>query len=375
MTTTINTESNSPAHSGSGNLRNLGRMGDQKLAALAEQMTSYAETHPVTWQAVITEVESRGMTAPAPTNTPPPEPKGLTFAPQKAAPSKADPATILDGSPEVIMEYKFDGWRMIAIVDGNGDVELYARTGTRLTDHLPHIAAELSEHVAPGTILDGEAGVRDDDWGAVQGVLSGHPKEPSRAGQVGFYVFDCLQATGTDLMGEPLGIRHGVLDGILSKIPANAGEHAGIWSTPRFRATDAEYQRIVKEGFEGAVVKRLDAIYRPGTKGGGWTKLKVVGTEDVVVMGFRAGEGERGEQRHLGSIEFGQYLDGTLVQRGNVGGGFDDDTARWIWAHQDELLGRVLEISHFGKGDGFRHPQLVRLRDQGDKPAEQCLWS
>lgn len=44
-------------------------------------------------------------------------------------------------------------------------------------------------------------------------------------------------------------------------------------------------------------------------------------------------------------------------------GGYDDPTARWIWEHQDELLGRVIEISHFGKAEGFRHPQWMRLRD------------
>ena len=64
-------------------------------------------------------------------------------------------------------------------------------------------------------------------------------------------------------------------------------------------------------------------------------------------MGFRAGEGDRGQQRLLGAI----------------------------WEHQDELIGRVIEISHFGKAEGFRHPQWTRLRDSGDKAPEECLWS
>lgn len=374
--TTSTVTSSSPALSGSGNLRNFGQMGDKKLLALAEQMTAYAEVDPKGWKAVTKEVESRGFDMPAPDTAggPPPAPEGLTFTPHKAAPAKAT-ANILNGSPDVWMEQKFDGWRMIAIVDEGGTVELYARTGTRLTEHLPHVVEQLTGHVPAGTILDGEAGVACDSWSQVQGVLSGHPKEASRAGQVGFFVFDCLQADGEDLMNETLEVRHQRLAEILWGVPGPTGSAAGIWTTPRFEATEEAYQRIIAAGFEGAVIKKRDSIYKPGAKGAGWIKLKLAGTEDVVVMGFRAGEGDRGQQRLLGAIEFGQYLDGELVARGSVGGGFDDDTARWIWEHQDELIGRVIEISHFGKAEGFRHPQWMRLRDSGDKAPEECLWS
>ena len=76
----------------------------------------------------------------------------------------------------------------------------------------------------------------------------------------------------------------------------------------------------MRTGLEGIICKR-DAPYRSG-RGGDWVKVKVLGREEMIVLGWTA---PRGSRTGIGSLQLGYYApNGRLYYAGAVGTGFSD---------------------------------------------------
>ena len=96
---------------------------------------------------------------------------------------------------------------------------------------------------------------------------------------------------------------------------------------------DAVQAASVANGFEGVVIKRLDSVYEPGTRSGSWRKLKNVLGQEVVVAGYKPGQGNRAGL--IGSLLIGYHETGadgrrSLLYCGHVGTGFTDETLRML---------------------------------------------
>jgi ATP-dependent DNA ligase len=124
------------------------------------------------------------------------------------------------------------------------------------------------------------------------------------------------------------------------------------------------------------MVKWLDAPYGSGKRGAGWWKLKPQATVDVVVMGYKPGEGSF--EGLVGAIMFGQYDNGKLIYRGKCSG--MDLTERYDFTENaDDYIGTVIEVAHMGLMEpsseyplgAFRHPQFKRTRP--DRNAESVV--
>jgi ATP-dependent DNA ligase len=94
-------------------------------------------------------------------------------------------------------------------------------------------------------------------------------------------------------------------------------------------------------------------------------------TYDVVIMGYEEGKGKY--QGLIGSIVFGLYKDGTLIECGKCSG-MTDDVRKDFTMKQQKYIGRVIEIGAMErtKEGNFRHPAFKSLRD--DKKASDCTW-
>jgi len=117
------------------------------------------------------------------------------------------------------------------------------------------------------------------------------------------------------------------------------------------------FRRFVSQGFEGAMVKDLDAPYTQGKRSNAWLKVKAVDAEDCPVVSVHEGEGRlAGTMGHV-VVE----NNGRLVR---VGGGFSDEQRAMIWANRDTVIGSYLEVTFQSKTpDGsLRHPRI-----RGDK--------
>ena len=73
---------------------------------------------------------------------------------------------------------------------------------------------------------------------------------------------------------------------------------------------------------EGVVAKRRDSTYLPGRRSPRWRKVKHVRTQEVVIGGWRPGNGRRAGG--IGSLMMGVPDEDGLRYVGQVGTGFTD---------------------------------------------------
>lgn len=277
---------------------------------------------------------------------------------------------------EGVIQAKLDGIRLLAHVTEDGAF-LYARSGNSKSGKLPHVEASLAENLPAGTWLDGEAVVFNSDgtqaWGKAQSVLGANPGH-SESAQVAYVVFDLIAHGGIDARPLPFSKRRELLKAVF----AQADFDSSVVLIPQAEASEEAHEDNLANGFEGSVVKHLDAPYRSGVRGAGQFRLKPQATVDAVVMGFK--DGKSSFEGLVGALVFGQFdpATGKLVERGACSG-FDFQTRVDITNHKDAWLGRVIEVAHHGAmpptaanpHGALRHPQFKRTRT--DKDAMECV--
>jgi bifunctional non-homologous end joining protein LigD len=244
-------------------------------------------------------------------------------APQLAIIAAFPPADI-----EWLHEIKFDGYRMLVrIIDGKA--RFISRNGNDWTRKFSTIAALLDRFPAELALLDGEVvhlepnGVSS--FSALQADLSEH-----RMDHVVYCAFDLLYLDGYLLIECRLEHRKRALEMLIAAMPdrpVRYSEHV-CGNGPAFFAKACEH------GLEGIVSKRRDAPYRP-SRTGTWLKIKCMGREEFVVVGWTDPAGHR---QGLGSLLLGYYdADGNLHYAGRVGTGFSDKMLRELRERLDAL--------------------------------------
>ncbi|WP_447001752.1 DNA polymerase ligase N-terminal domain-containing protein [Saccharothrix isguenensis] len=273
--------------------------------------------------------------------------------PEFVAPMLATAAAVLPG-PEsrFAFEFKWDGVRAVARVEG-GRVQLTSRAGNDVTGTYPELQGLGAQLGATQVLLDGEivalSGGRP-SFGALQERMHASAAQARRlVGRVPvtFLVFDVLHLDGSPTVELPYSRRRELLEGL-----GLSGAH---WLTPKaFPGQGAAVLAASREqGLEGVVAKRLDSRYAPGRRSPHWVKVTAVLTQEVVVGGWRPGEGKRkglvgalllglpegsgSEGSGSGRAVAGGSGGGGLVFVGSVGTGFDQAELERLTARLSEL--------------------------------------
>ncbi|MCV7237481.1 ATP-dependent DNA ligase [Mycolicibacterium celeriflavum] len=207
-------------------------------------------------------------------------------------------------------EGKWDGYRVIVDAD-RGRLTVRSRRGRDVTAEFTQfeaLAADLAEH---HVILDGEAVALDES-----GVPSfTEMQNRARSTRVEFWAFDILHLDGRPLLKAKYADRRRLLEAL--------AEGGGL-IVPELLPGDGpealEYAR--KKGWEGVVAKKRDSTYQPGRRSSSWVKDKLWNTQEVVIGGWRQGEG--GRSSGIGALVLGIPADGGLQFVGRVGTGFTD---------------------------------------------------
>jgi bifunctional non-homologous end joining protein LigD len=207
-------------------------------------------------------------------------------------------------------EAKWDGYRLLVDAD-RGKVRLRSRSGRDLTEEFPQLhslAADLGDHHA---VLDGEVVALD---------ASGVPRfsemqNRARATRIEFRAFDLLYLDGRSLLRAKYRDRRKLLETLGS---------TGDLNVPDLLSGDGaealEYSR--EQQWEGVIAKKRDSTYQPGRRSASWVKDKYWNTQEVVIGGWRAGEG--GRTSGIGSLLMGIPADDGLHFAGRVGTGFTE---------------------------------------------------
>ena len=207
-------------------------------------------------------------------------------------------------------EGKWDGYRLLVDAD-HGEVRLRSRSGRDLTAEFPQLrslAADLTEHHA---VFDGEVVALD-----AAGVPSfSEMQNRARATRIEFRAFDLLYLDGRSLLRAKYRDRRKLLETL-----GSAGGLIVPDLLPGDGAEALEYSR--RQQWEGVIAKKRDSTYQPGRRSASWIKDKYWNTQEVVIGGWRAGEG--GRTSGIGSLLVGIPGAGGLRFAGRVGTGFTE---------------------------------------------------
>jgi len=286
-------------------------------------------------------------------------------------------------STQWAFEGKWDGYRVL--LDANhGQLNMRSRRGRDVTDEYPQfeaLAADLADHHA---ILDGEAVALDES-----GVPSfGEMQNRARSTRLEFWAFDILHLDGRSLLRAKYSDRRRLLETL-----AEAGGLIVPDQLPGDGPEAMEYAR--KHRWEGVVAKKRDSTYQPGRRSSSWIKDKIWNTQEVVIGGWRQGEG--GRSSGIGALMLGIPEDGGLHFAGRVGTGFTERELGKLKGileplHTDESPFNTRLPAQDAKGVTFVRPELVgevrysertgdgRLRQPSwrglrpDKAADEVVW-
>jgi bifunctional non-homologous end joining protein LigD len=273
-------------------------------------------------------------------------------------------ATLVDQPPrgqDWIYETKYDGYRILARVQ-NGQVALATRNGNDFSARAPKVVASLAQLPADGLLLDGELvspprdsranASRAGDFQALQNAL-----REGRSHELVYYVFDCLFMEGEDLRDLPLSARKQALARVLPK------DGPVLKQSQHLTGDGSEIlAHACRLGFEGVIAKRNTARYRSG-RGKSWLKLKCMGREEFVIVGFTPPGGSR---MYLGALLLAtrSRADAPLVYAGKVGTGFSATSLRELSQRlkplaRDKPACEAAPKGHEAKGVRWVEPRLV----------------
>jgi DNA ligase-1 len=280
------------------------------------------------------------------------------------------------------LEVKLDGVRVLAVVSGNA-CTLFSRNGKEFAN-FPQIAQAILDNrkafqYGRGTgghfVLDGE--IVGESFQKLMKQAQ-RKSDVETTGMV-YHIFDILpldafkeghcnlqQQKRIDWI-ENARLRLDETDclRIMNGLDVDLDTAEGNDIMDRF-AKDA-----VNQGFEGIMIKDLDAPYEC-KRSSFWMKWKPTITVDLTIVGFEEGTG-RNEGR-LGAIIY-EGVDNERNIRVNVGTGYSDSDRDEFWTLRDQLLGVVGEIEADAvtqNQDGtysLRFPRHKRFR--GFEPGEK----
>lgn len=274
----------------------------------------------------------------------------------------------------LIGEDKYDGIRAQAHI-AEGRVQLFSRTLEDTSHFFPEV-----RRVPPGLtgewILDGEVLA----W--VDGRALSFARLQRRLGRkqvpltllldspVIFLAFDVLLAASEPLIDTPLERRKRALD----KLPDEGPIRRAPWALlSELSQVQRWYDDAMARGNEGAVFKATDSLYRPGTRGRAWVKLKrPLGTIDVVVTGAEYGQGKNAGL--LSDLIFAVRGADGLVDSGRACSGLrDTEIAELTRELRASMVGTegpvqrvhprvILEVAFGDIQSSTRHPSGFALR-------------
>ena len=217
-------------------------------------------------------------------------------------------------------EKKYDGTRAIVLATPYS-VRIVNRRGKDITSRYPELQ-DIKNHVSREVVLDGEIVVERGGRDSFK-LLSRRDRlkdkdeisKRSKTLPAKFIAFDIVEEGYHPILDYPLHMRKNKLD---SDVSNNT-----VIKKIKFATNPSHLWEQAKEGeAEGVVGKRVNSLYRPGTRTGDWVKIKPTKNIDAVALGYTEPEGKR--QGTIGSVVLGAYKDGKLQYIGKVGTGFNN---------------------------------------------------
>ncbi|MET0653281.1 MAG: cisplatin damage response ATP-dependent DNA ligase, partial [Hyphomicrobiaceae bacterium] len=298
---------------------------------------------------------------------------------------------------EFSAEWKWDGIR-VQIVAGNGEAQLYSRTGDAVSQAFPDVVASFNfDAVLDGELLvlrKGEpppfnvAPFNDLQQRLNRKVVSKKQLEQF-PGHIRLY--DALAIAGEDLRALPFVERRAHLEAWHARVRPPRTDLSPLIDVADKDQLQKLWAATRDTGIEGIMLKRRDSPYVAGRPKGLWFKWKRAPlTLDCVLMYAQRGSGKRSS--YYSDYTFGTWRSSDtgaaeLVPVGKAYFGFTDEELleidRWVRNHTTESFGPVRAVepglvfevafdavqrsTRHKSGVAMRFPRIHRIR--WDKPA------
>jgi len=221
------------------------------------------------------------------------------------------------------IEPKWDGIRVIADVSPRG-AHLWSRNGIDKATQFPAVSdalVALARENGP-LVLDGELVAVDNAGKPLRfQALQGRHLKNAVSSRTAFVAFDCLATDGASLTREPWTERRRALESLVPK-----SKRAVIRLGESYRCGSRGAARLFaaarREGWEGLLLKRVDAPYMEGKRTPLWRKVKLEHEQEFVIGGYTLPT-DGADREHFGALLVGWYDDdGALHYAGKVGTGY-----------------------------------------------------
>jgi len=239
-------------------------------------------------------------------------------------------ATLVDrpfNNKDWVFEIKWDGVRALLFLNKTRQIfELKSRNDKSITHRYPELFSPLEAAIncRESVILDGEIVVLDEKGypnfqNHQRRMNVDSPEEIATLAEqipATYYLFDILYLDGKNLQNLPFVDRRKILSDVIR--PNNKIKVSDFVEEKGLEV----YKKIKTMNLEGIMAKRKSSMYIQGTRSTDWLKMKIIKTQDCIVIGYTKGEGNRAG--YFGSLLLAMYdKTGELVFVGHVGSGFD----------------------------------------------------
>lgn len=247
-----------------------------------------------------------------------------------------------------VIQPKLDGFRCLFISDGL-TFHPISPNGKPLYN-VGHIIEKLKN--IPGALkynIDGE--LKGENFNETSKIVRSS-KKIKDGKHIKFYIFDIIDVNEYTFrkFKTKYSERYRIYKNLFSKCDdifivdsEKCIDNTNVWK---------KAQDFLNKGYEGAVIKDLDGVYKCG-RSRSIQRLKFTDTVDIKITGFYEGEG-----KHLGK------LGGVICGDNRVGSGFSDEERKNIWDNQKKFLGVTIEVKFQEKTEAgaLRFPTFVRFR-------------
>ena len=266
---------------------------------------------------------------------------------------------------DCLVEYKYDGVRVIAIVKNN-KATLYSRNG-KIFYNFPHIESALSKPEYNNTVFDGE--VMSDDFQALMKQV--YRKSGAQTDDAYLALFDILplkefnngksKLNSIDRKKE-LNQLSKTFEDVIKLVDYEIINFDSENGQNKFSIMNKE---ALDKGFEGLMIKPNENFYEC-KRSHAWLKIKPFIEVTLKIIDIQEGTGKH--EGKLGAFHVEGDDDGKFFSL-SVGSGLTDEDREKFWASKDNLIGRLVEIradavtqSIEGEHYSLRFPRFKNFR-------------
>lgn len=270
---------------------------------------------------------------------------GKNMIPDPSPMLATDDQSAMEGWSNIICEEKYDGVRILCLVE-NGGTKFFTRSFNELDPkYLSRISKQVLElaNSRDGIFFDGE--LTDFDRKSVSGkvtqIMKGSPSE--KIGDDLLYnIFDCdtIESLTKGKGGEPYFQRRSGLETMFLHKNFQNIKLAQKWEAKSKDELMPIYEQIVANGGEGVIMKDPKHLYEC-KRSKSWVKLKEVQDCDLIVTGWYAGEGKR--EGFIGGFIL---TDSSGKLQVKVGAGFTDEDLKNLSTNPDQHIGKIAAIQY-----------------------------